>query len=299
MTNRIRYYTWAILASAAMAGCATNKPDNAEYAILQTRGHRFDKAVKDTSTEEDKPIARWVMPQILAEISGLALTPDGRLLAHGDETAEISQIDYRRGVIVKRFLLGDKVLRGDFEGITVVDDRIFMMTSDGHLYEFREGQNKAQVPYIVHDAHLGKECELEGVVYDRNINALVMPCKVVKLPELEGQFVMYKWSLDSTANPRVTHINVPLKSVIGSENWDSFHSSDITIDPKTGNYVLVAAQEKGLIVIKPTGEGVSARELDDVHNQVEGVAITRDGVLILSDEVGKSKPAAITLYHWR
>src|SRR5262249_19779775 len=156
--------------------CTPHDADASENTVLQKRAERFAAAVSDSTATEDKPIARWMLPNALREISGITLTRDGRLLAHGDENAEISEIDYKRGVINKTFLLGDKVIRDDFEGITTVDDRYFMMTSDGKLYEFREGSNKAQVAFAVHDAHLGKECELEGVAYDRAINALVMPC---------------------------------------------------------------------------------------------------------------------------
>jgi uncharacterized protein YjiK len=292
-----------IAANIVLSACA-DKADatETETAVLQAREARFAAAMarSDSDSSSAKPLALWVLPKEMNEISGLALTKDGRLLSHGDEHAEITEIDYKRGMVVKHFLLGDKVIRDDFEGMTAVGDRFYMMTSNGRLYEFQEGDDKTQVPFRIHDAHLGKECELEGVAYDASINSLVMPCKVVNLPELKGKLVIYRWSLDSLTNPRVSPIiSVPLKDVIGTEGWEDFHASDIAVDPKTGNYVLVAAQEKGLIVITPKGVPISARTLDDVHNQAEGVAITQDGVVIISDEVGKKKPAALTLYRWR
>ena len=64
---------------------------------------------RDTAT--DGAIARWLLPRELDEISGIALTSDGRLLAHGDERAQISEIDYRRGVIVKQFVVGRPTVR--------------------------------------------------------------------------------------------------------------------------------------------------------------------------------------------
>src|SRR5437016_9266243 len=66
-------------------------------------------------------IARWVLPRQLREISGLALTTDGRVLAHGDEDGEVWEIDYRRGVLVKQFSLGERRLKGDFEGIAIAN----------------------------------------------------------------------------------------------------------------------------------------------------------------------------------
>jgi uncharacterized protein YjiK len=302
MMRRIIGIVLVVAACTLSSACGPDDAEATEAAeVLKARADRFAAALarSDSDSAADKPLARWMLPNRLKEISGIVLTKDGRLLAHGDETAEITEIDYTRGVIVKQFLLGDKVVRDDFEGITAVGDRYFMMTSKGMLYEFGEGEAKSKVDFTIHDAHLGKECELEGVAYDAAINSLLMPCKVVNLPELKGQLVIYRWSLDSLANPRVSQLAVPLKDVIGTQGWEDFHSSDIAVDPKTGNYVLVAAQEKALIVITPKGALVSARTLDDMHNQVEGVAIRPDGVLIITDEVGKEKPAAITMYRWR
>ena len=49
----------------------------------------------------------WKLPRRLAEISGLAMTMDNRLLAHNDEKGIIYEIDYRDGTIVKAFQLAD------------------------------------------------------------------------------------------------------------------------------------------------------------------------------------------------
>ena len=73
-------------ADAARIDRAELEKREARLAALKARG---DSGVAD-STIKDGAIARWVLPQDLDEISGVALTPDGRLLAHGDERAQIS-----------------------------------------------------------------------------------------------------------------------------------------------------------------------------------------------------------------
>jgi hypothetical protein len=91
---------------------------------------------------------------------------------------------------------------------------------------------------------------------------------------------------------------VPLgNSVLGSNGWKTLHPSDITLDPVTGNYVLLASLEKAMIEVTPAGEVVFVRLLARTHEQAEGVAITKDSILIISDEA-KQSPAAITLYKW-
>jgi uncharacterized protein YjiK len=76
-----------------------------------------------------------------------------------------------------------------------------------------------------------------------------------------------------------------------------FHPSDITLDPLTGNYIIISSLEKAILSITPAGQVVFARELQGEHDQAEAVAITRDSILIIGDEAAR-QPAAITLYRW-
>ena len=272
-----------------------------DSVIMAQREASFNKnlAERDTSTQGKKPIARWVMPGTLTEISGLALTSDGRLLAHNDEQGRVTELDYRRGAVVKRFLVGSPPIRGDFEGITVTPNGIILLSSSGRLYEFAEGKDAAEVPYTVHDPHLAGECEFEGVAYEAASNSVVMACKNTRKKSLDGFLVLYRWKrTGGTESDRVTELKVPLKSLIGSNKWKTLHPTDLTIDPASGNYVMVAAPEEALIEITPKGEVVFARSLPGRHPQAEGVAITKDGVLIVGDEGGKKGAAVITLYHW-
>src|SRR5687768_6569101 len=95
-----------------------------------------------------KPAWQAVLPDELAEISGLAFAPDGRLFAHGDEQGLVHRLDPRNGKILGSFALAatgrepdlgkklkgaraaDAVI-GDFEGIAIVGDRFFLVTSNG------------------------------------------------------------------------------------------------------------------------------------------------------------------------
>jgi uncharacterized protein YjiK len=263
------------------------------------RASRLERALADpdSTVARSTPLARWMLPPALREISGLALTSDGRLLAHGDELGQVSEIDYRRGVLVKRFVLGTGAVKGDFEGITIANGVVFMLASNGTLYEFHEGANDAHVDYKVHDTGLRKECEFEGVAFDPAINSLLLACKHVHNKELQGALVIYRWSLERDSSARLSRLTVPFDSIIGTNGWKNLHPSDITIDPLTGNYVLVASAEKALISITSGGAVVFARPLPPAHHQPEGIAITKDSILIVSDEAGQ-QPAVITLYKW-
>jgi uncharacterized protein YjiK len=286
-------------AVASLAACESKKEKDREILTgLKRRENRLvTRLAQADKRNDDVPVAKWIMPSDLKEISGIAMTPDGRLLAHDDELSRIFEIDPRRGVIVKSFLFGTG-LRGDFEGITVAGPNIWVIKSNGKLYSFHEGENGTRVPYASFDTKLGKECEFEGIAYQADSSWLVLPCKNARGKGLDDELVIYRWRIGSDASTGITRLEIPLSEAVGNNKWKRFRASDITIDPVTGDYVMISSLEHGLIVMRPDGEVIESRSLPGKHHQAEGVAITKDSILIISDEAS-SKPPAITLYRWR
>ena len=291
-----------VAASACRQADAAKRTARADSTMLAQRETRLehtlserDSAIRD-STVDRKAIARWIMPKDLDELSGIVLTHDGRLLAHGDEKAQVSEIDYRRGVVTKQFVVGHPTVKADLEAITIAKGLVYLLASNGTLYEFHEGGNGERVDYTTHDTRLGKECEFEGLAYDSTLNALLLACKHVGTKHLKDDMVIYRWSLDESGN-RLTRLTVPQKDIVGPLGAEHFHPSDITIDPFTGDYVLVSGIEKAIVEITPDGHVVFSRKLPPGHDQPESVAITKDSILIIGDEA-KQRPAILTLYRW-
>ena len=271
----------------------------APAAELSARVERLTSSLADAGADPTDPLALWILPREMGEVSGLAMTSDGRLLAHGDEWGQVYVIDPRGGALLKRFSIGATggETRADFEGITVAGERIFMVASNGMLYEFAEGADGERVEYRLHDTRLGKECEFEGVAFDSTQGIVVLPCKNVGTKNLRDNLVLYRWRLSGGGDSTLAPLIIPLSIVIGANAWKDLHPSDVTVDPATGNYLLVAAQEKALIEITPGGDVVRAVPLPGKHRQAEGVALTADGILIVGDEA-TSRPASLTLYRW-
>jgi uncharacterized protein YjiK len=290
---------WLGVCLIAALGCQSRDLSEVERSpTAVARERRLENALADHNAAlAGKPLARWVLPAALREASGLALTTDGRLLSQGDELGEIWELDYRRGILVKHFFLGEKGLKGDFEGITVAANTVFMLTSGGKIYQFREGANESHVPYTLVETGLKKDCEFEGIAFDPAINSLVLACKHIHDKNVHDAILLFRWSLAGDSAARLSKLTVPLGDALKANNWKNLHPSDITVDPATGNYVLVASLENALIEITPAGELVSARQLPSGHPQAEGVALTKDSILIVSDEA-KQGPAVVTLYKW-
>jgi uncharacterized protein YjiK len=296
-----RSFVLLVCLSPWVAGCReTPQAKAAEaHAVEAARKQELARrlALADANPGKPVPVAQWIMPPELREISGLALTTRGTVLTHDDNVARVYEIDPRTGILLKGFSLEGGV-RGDFEAITIAGADIYLLQSKGKIYKFKEGADAAQVPYSVYDTGLGKECEFESMAYEADSARLVLACKKFLQKDEPKEVLIYHLPLPLGDRSAITAIRVPMKDVIGSNKWKNFHPSDINIDPFTKNYIIVASKEKGLVVITPDGEVVRSEPLPGDHRQPEGIAITSDSLLMISDE-SNVKPAAITLYRWR
>ena len=268
-------------------------------ALEIKREQRLTSRIKaaDAGQAKDAPLAMWIMPPELREISGLALLPNGHVLTHDDEFAVIYEIDPKTGIILKHFQLDGKP-HGDFEAITTVGPDIYLLESKGVLFKFNDGPDAGEVPFTKFDTKLGHECEFESLAYEPDSSRLLMPCKNVKSKALKGQLVIYHLPLPLTDTTNMSVMTVAMTDVVGTNEWKKFQPSDMAIDPATKNYVMVGSREQGLVEITPDGDVVRSEPLPKGHNQAEGVAVTPDGILIVTDEA-THKPAAMTLYRWR
>jgi len=238
-------------------------------------------------------IARFDLPGRLDEISGLAFSASGTLYGHEDERGIVFSIDPTTGKVGRGFELGSNAPRDDFEGIAVAGDRLFLISSRGRLYEFREAPQGGSSPVRVTDVGVGKTCEVEGLTYDPGSASLLLACKSVMptAPEVR----IHRIPLDPTT-PVPPPQRIPLDAFASVGLGGGVHPSGMDIDPSTGNLVLVAAREEAILEIDVRGRVVSAhRFTGHRHPQAEGIAFGPDGLLYIADE-GKNGKARLTVY---
>ena len=244
--------------------------------------------------------ARWELPDVLREISGLATMPDGRLFAHADERALIVELDVRRQRVAKTFAMGRQGVRGDFEGIAVVGDRFWLVTSDGILHESAEGANGADVPFRTYDTGIGSQCEVEGLAYDPATAALMLACKTPRARALRGTVTVFSWSIQRRALVGRGGLRVRADSLARRAGVSTFSPSGIERDPTTGHWLIIAARERAIVEIAPDGRIVAAAALSRRgHGQAEGIAIAADRTLLIADEGAKRRGTLTTYRHVR
>jgi len=262
-----------------------------EVGAVPAPGLRADQAFLARYDFENR-LRRFDLPGRLDEISGLAFTPDGRLFAHDDERGRVHQIDPVSGEVGMRFDLGTDLVRDDFEGIAVAGERFFLVSSTGRLYEFREGADRENVPFRVTDTGVGRSCEVEGLEYDPEDDALLIACKVT-LPD-RGEIVVHRLPLAPDVEA-LSPIRIPKSSLNAWGLEAEFDASAVAVTP-AGSWLLLSGRHDAMIEIDRSGVVVAAVELSKGrHPQSEGIAIGPDGTLYISDEKN-GKEARLTAY---
>ena len=264
----------SILCLATMACAPAPTPGQAQLPALLA--YDFDDRVR-----------RFDLPGRLDEISGLSFSPDGRLFAHDDERGRVHEIDPMTGEVGKRWDLGDPMIRGDFEGLSIVGERFFLITSGGLLYEFREAEHDESVEFRVTDTGVGARCEVEGLDYDPLGDALLIACKVVT-PD-RGDIVVHQLPLDG-ARGRPAPLRIQKSGLAAFGLPTKFEASAVAAHT-SGTIFLLSGPNDALIEVDREGHILGAVPLSGGrHPQAEGLDIGRDETLYISDEKNGKEP---------
>lgn len=235
---------------------------------------------------------RYDLPGGLAEVSGLALDAEGRLFAHDDERAVIYEVNVETGSVSAGFSVGETAIRSDFEGIAVVGDRFFLVSSTGMLYEFRETSPGSATEYRRTDTELGSRCEVEGLAHYEADASLLVACK--ETPD-DRHVVIHRLPLDPSRGD-LEPIRVQKRGLRAAGGTRNFSPSAIAVDPETGHLVLLAARQEQILEISADGEIISLFRLSKSrHPRPEGLEFAPGGLLLIADEEDEAG-ASVTVY---
>lgn len=257
----------------------------------------FFSQMKSYSESASSPV-QVELSKKLKEISGLALSADGRLFTHGDEKGTIYQLDVETGKILKEFEIGDKKIEEDFEGIAIAENKFYMVVSNGDIYEFEEGEDGAEVKYEVYKTELKSKYDVEGLCYDKGTYSLLLACKEFAGKEFDDSRAVYLFDLKKKKLDNKPRFIISLNKL--EKNWDveKFKPSAIERHPVSGTYFILGG--KGLVVLEISSDGKIIDEMilnEKYHRQPEGITFLKDGTMIISDEADKDK-AVLTFYKY-
>ncbi len=244
--------------------------------------------------------ARWELPPAMREVSGLALTDDGRLFLHNDERGVVMALDAATGRPVGRYRLGAG-LRADFEGIAVVGRTLVLTTSDGDLVEAdlpAKGAPDGVLAVTAVRTGVGAQCEVEGLTYDPVGRVLLMACKAPRGASPRKEVAVFRWDPATRALARPDRITFSVHDLSRGRPGKGFHPSAIEVDPRTGEWVMLASADHAVATVDRSGRVLATGLLGGRHLQPEGLALGSDGSVYVSDEGGKG-PGTVTVYACR
>jgi len=270
----------------------------------------------------DDPDQTFELPEILKEISGLSFNHDfSKLYAVQDEKGLVFIIDKIRGEVEKEFKFHKD---GDYEGIEVVGDDVYVVKSTGTIYEINK-LGEADQKMEKYNLFLTRENDVEGLCFDPATNKLLMACKGVPATGESFEIIRYKkvvygfdiatknidsipvYSIMLDGIQKCIHTSKALKdpevlksSFSYEEEVLNFNPSAIAIHPATKNVYILSSAGKTLIVLNTEGEVIYIEKLDkEIHRQPEGIAFDKDGTLYISNEGSDKKTARIYKFAYK
>ena len=250
-------------------------PSNLFFLLLLSLLSGCDR-VTETRIINDNPV-QWLLPSSLQEASGLAVVDEKSVYIHNDEQGEIYQFNIQNGLMMKLASIGWPPVKDDFEGIAVTSQSIYLMTSNGQLFEIDD--ISADKPHQVVGARriatgLENHCEFEGLHYLDN--KLLMPCKEVLTNEHNGRFTVFAFDIESETINEFLSLDISQIKGIKQMAATAFEATKKHYYIVTENY-LVRIDRSSL-------QGESFRLNNDLHRQVEGIALLPDGTIILVED---------------
>lgn len=248
-----------------------------------------------------KPTLNDELPPILHEISGLAIIDSSSIACVQDEDGILFIYNFKEHKITQQHTFG---LKGDYEGITLVNDLLYVLRSDGILFEIKDYKSKklkvktysTRVPAINN----------EGLCYDVINNRLLIGAKgkINKDPSNKDVRFIYAFDLktktlnqspafsfniiDINVTAKLQGINFPKKQNKKGESIEhgfKFNTSEIAIHPITQKLFMLSATDHALFIFNKTGNLEYIQQLNPlVFNKSEGLDFFENGDLLISNE---------------
>lgn len=229
---------------------------------------------------------KWDMPEVLKEISGLSYIDEQRFACVQDELGTIFIYNIASSKIEKEIPFGAP---GDYEGIAVVNENIWVLRASGKLYEVNN-INSATPSVKEYVTHLTIKQDSEGLCYDKKNNRLLIAIKGAEIgtEEYKGIYAFDLAARKMDAQP-VFKINL-LDDAFGNgksgkKKVTVFNPSGITLHPENGDMYITDGKNSKLLITDAAGKIKKLYQLDlKEFPQPEGISFSPSAELFISNE---------------
>lgn len=275
-------------------------------------GATFTNNEKITGYDLTTPDRSFILPDTLREISGLTNIDSTTFACIQDENGVLFIYDARKKELKRQYTFN---IDGDYEGITKVGETIYVLRSDGTLFEI---VNYTSDNFKVNSYNTGIPANNnEGLCYDSDNKRLLIACKgkIGKGPGYKDKRVIYGFDLQTkklTDEPvfdfdlqkikafaTATNLNLPTKTRKKkgqpiNEPFIKFGTSAIGIHPLTKKLYLLSASDYLLFIFDMNGDIEHIEQLNPtIFNKAEGITFYDNGDMLITNEGQDSKPTVL------
>ena len=242
------------------------------------------------------PVQQFYLPDGLSEVSGLTVASNDTVYAHDDKFAIVYEVALKTEKTLKAFALGDPTVKADFEDIAARGGNVYLLTSDGHIFEAPVGANRTRVLYNAYDTGVGVHCDTEGLATGAADGEFLILCKKTREPEFKDRLVIYSWNLHDRKPVATPWLNVSLDGLVPSDDQANFRPSALVWRRDKGTLIIMSAKGHTAIEIDQQGRPIDRVKLDKVlHPEPKGLAMMPDGRLVICD-MGSPGHGRISVY---
>ena len=270
---------------------------------------------KSTGYNLKSPDESIELPSVLHEISGLTYIDSINFACIQDENGILFIYDFRERKIAMEFKFFSK---GDYEGIARVDDTIYVLRSDGVLFEIADYKSDSII-VIPYQTNIPSK-DNEGLCYDTENRRLLIACKesTGKGDLSKDNRYIFAFNLDSMylvthpvfsfnieklkAFAKTNKVKLPLKGKkkgLRVETVLKLQASEIAIHPLSKKIFILSAEDYMLFVFDRTGKIEQMVMLNHtLFNQPEGITFLENGDMLISNEGPGKEPATLLRFNY-
>lgn len=261
----------------------------------------IDRSVAAIDYNLSSPDKIYILPDALREISGITETDASSVACIQDEKGILFIYDLLKEMIKKQYPFSNN---GDYEGITRADKAIYILRSDGMLFEISNYESENS---IIKSYYTGIPAnDNEGLCYDRKSNRLLIAPKSNSTKDSEDKNKRFIYAFDLKSKKLVmkplfvfhlkalgkfaseNKFKVPMKSGSKGDKKEpdiQFRPSAIGIHPITNKLFVISGMEKLLFVFDMNGGIEYIEKMDpDLFPQPEGITFLKNGDMLISNE---------------
>lgn len=273
--------------------------------LLCLSASKCDSQTEEIVSEYDlsDPNKVIALPKILREISGITWWDGHEVAGVQDEDGYVFIIDLKKEKVEQK----EKFEKdGDYEDITKVGKKLYIVRNDGNLYRVKDFDKKDQ-DTNAYKTKLTTKNDVEGLCYDKANNRLLLLCKEQSRIDKDRpkEKAIYAWDLEtkklSTApvfSIKIQDIRAYCQKTLNLIPDGEFKPSAIAIHPITGEFYVISSNMKVLVVLNEKGKVRKVYALSSpLFSQPEGLTFDDKATLYISNE-GKGGPGTIMKFKY-